>query len=338
MKKKLYQTILALAAITLVNCADNDLSVTPNDSNFPLQLIVDTDEGGDLADAEEYGLEIKFADFIGELPGETVTLSYEIEGEDSFADNVEIDEVVYEVEIDNCTYTRELDFDPIAKTITVSKDEDLGTLPEAFEVVFTLPGADDTKGGFSFKITDVQSSNANIVIGEPGEFEYEVLDNELAGEWIWELTSEEDLEDFKEVFGPISPELEGLAYEDILEDEGVRIITLEFEYGEMKFEIELVEEEEICEDGETDVEHKQLEIEAEWDAEEGELELEGSHFVIGDDGEIEDELDFIVESEYSINEVEEIVNITFFKVIDEDNFSEGEELFASEKTFSFKKD
>jgi len=106
----------------------------------------------------------------------------------------------------------------------------------------------------------------------------------------------------------------------------------------MKFEIELVEEEEICEDGETEFEHKQLEIEAEWDAEDGELVLEGSHFIIGEDGEIEDELDFIVESLYEIDEVGEIVSLTFSKIIDEDNFSEGEELFASEKTFSFKKD
>lgn len=338
MKKKLYQTIIALTAITLVNCADNELSVTPNDTNFPLQVIVDTDEGGDLADAEDYGLEIKFADFIGDLPGETVTLNYEIEGEDSFADNVEIDEIIYEVKIDDCTYERELEFDPVAKTITISKDEDLGTLPEAFELVFTLPGADDTEGGFSFKITGVQSSNTNIVVGEPSEFEYEVLDNELAGEWIWELTSEEDLEDFKDVFGVISPELMALAYEDILEDDGVHIIKLEFEFGEMKFEIELAEEEEICEEGELETKNKQLEIEAEWEAEDGELVLEGSHFIIGNDGEIEDELDFIVEAFYELDESEEYVFLSFVKIIDEDNFKEGEELFAAEKVFSFKKD
>ena len=338
MKKKIYQITLLLSAFALIRCAYNELSVSPKDSNFPLQLIVDTDEGGDVADAEDYSVEIKFADFIGELPTETITLSYELEGEVSFADGVKIDKIVYEVEVDDCTYERELDFDPIAKTITLSKDVDSETLPEAFEVVFELPGADDTEGGFTFTLTSIQSANSNIVVGEPSKFEYEVLDNELAGEWIWELTSEEDLEDFKDVFGVISPELMDLAYEDILEDDGVRIIKLEFEFSEMKFEIELAEEEEFCEEGEIETDNKQLEIEAEWEAEDGELALEGSHFIIGDDGEIEDELDFIVEAFYELDESEDQVILSFVKIIDEDNFKDGEELFAAEKVFSFKKD
>jgi hypothetical protein len=338
MKKYIYQAALALCTLFAVSCADNELEVTPNDDNFPFQLIVDTDEGGDLADAEDYGLEIKFADFIGDLPTETITLTYEIEAEDSFFDAVEIDEVIYEVEIDDCTYERELDFDPIAKTITITSDADLGTLPEAFEVVFTLPGADDTEGGFAFKIVSLQTTNENIVVGEPSEFEYEVLDNEVAGEWVWVLESEADLTEFKEVFGSIAPGLDELAFDDILDDDGDRIIRVQFEFGEMKFEIELAEEEEVCEEGETDTENKQLEIEADYDAEDGEFELEGSHFIIGDDGEIEDELDFVVEGEYSIDEIEETITLTFKKIIDEDNYEEGEELFAAEKSFVFQKD
>jgi hypothetical protein len=338
MKMKIYQIALLLSAFAVTRCAENELSVSPKDNSFPLQLIVDADEGGDLADAEDYGLEIKFADFIGDLPTETITLGYELDGEESFTDQVKVDKVIYEVEIDDCIYERELDFDPIAKTITLSKDADLETLPEAFEVVFELPGVDDTEGGFSFTLTSIQSANSNIVVGEPSTFEYEVLDHELAGEWIWELGSEEDLEDFKEVFGVISPELMDLAYEDILEDDGTRIIRLEFEFGEMKFEIELAEEEEFCEEGEIETDNKQLEIEAEWEAEDGELVLEGSHFIIGDDGEIEDELDFIVEAFYELDEIEDQVILSFVKIIDEDNFVDGEELFAAEKVFSFKKD
>lgn len=338
MKKKLYQTIIAISLLLMVSCADNELDVTPNDDNFPLQLIIDADEGGDLADAEDYGLEIKFADFIGKLPSETITLTYEIEGEDDFT-QVEIDKVVYEVEVDDCTFERELDFDPSSKTITLSKDVDLGTLPDAFEVVFILPGADDTEGAFKFKITNLTTVNENIVVGQPNEFEYEVLDNEVAGEWVWELESEEDLEEFKEVFGSVSPDLQELAFEDMLEDDGARSIRIQFEYGEMKFEIELEEEEEVCEDGEVDTDNKQIEIEADYDAEDGELELEGSHLIINeDDGEVEDELDFIVEAEYSIDEENETITITFLKITDEDNFEEGEELFSSEKSFTFVKD
>lgn len=339
MSKKIYHILTLASILTLAGCADNELDVTPNDNNFPFQLIVDTDEGGDLADAEDYGLEIKFADYLGELPSETITLYYDIEGEDSFENFVTIDKVIYEVEIDDCVYERELDFDPIAKTITLVSDEDLGSVPEAFEVVFLLPGTDDTQGVFEFKITDLQSTNKNVIVGEPSAFEYEVLDNEVAGEWVWELASEEDLESFKEVFGVISSDLADLAFEDILEDDGVRIIRLQFEYGEMKFEIELAEEETVCEDGESDTENKQLEIEAEYEVEDGELILEGSHLILNeDDGEIEDELDFRVIAVYEINEADESIIITFQKIIDEDNYEEGEELFSAASVFTFIKD
>ncbi len=337
MKKYIAYLFLAFA---FAGCADNELGVEPNDENFPFRLILDADEGGDLADAEDYGLEIKFADFIGDLPSETILVTYEIEGEDSFEGVVEIDKVVYEVEIDDCTYERELDFDPIAKTISITEDADLGALPEAFEVVFILPGEDDTEGGFKFTIANIQTANENVVLGEPSEFEFEVLDSELAGEWIWELASEDDLDDFKEVFGSISPDLNDLTLDDILEDDGEKIIRVQFEYGEMKFEIELVDEEEVCEEGETETENSQLEIEAEWDAEDGELELEGSHLIIGDDDEIENELDFVVSAEYEVNEIDETITLTFFKIIDEDNYEEGSELFlsATGSTFVFQKD
>ena len=165
MSKKIHNILTLAGLLTLAACADNELDVTPNDNNFPFQLIVDTDEGGDLADAEDYGLEIKFADYLGELPSETITLYYDLEGEDSFEDIVTIDKVIYEVEIDDCVYERELDFDPVAKTITVFNDEDLGSVPEAFEVVFLLPGTNDTEGVFEFTITDVESTNTNMIVG-----------------------------------------------------------------------------------------------------------------------------------------------------------------------------
>lgn len=338
MKKQIIKFILMATVFTSIRCADNQLDIVPNDGEFPLQLIVDTDEGGDLADAEDYGLEIAFADYLGELPTETIILTYELEGEDSFNDAVEIDKVVYEIELEDCTFERELDFDSNAKTITISKDADLETLPESFEVIFTLPAASDTQGGFTFKILNIESSNTNITVGEPSEFVYEVLDNELAGEWVWELEGEEDFEKFKSVFGTISADIEDLSYADILEDDGVRSIRIQFEYGEMKFEIELDETEEICEDGENENENKQLELEAEYEAEDGEVELTGSHFILGDDGEIADELDFIVEADYSLDEVNGIITLTIKKIIDEDNYEEGEELVATEVVFTFVKD
>lgn len=339
MKKHIY---LLVILFTLA-CADNDLSVDPNTDNYPYRLIVDADEGGDIATAEDYGLEIKFADFIGDLPTQPVTIQYEIgDLEDDMVGAVSIDKIVYEVELEDCVYERELDFTPAADgltgTITLAPDEDLGSLPESFEVIFVLPGLEETEGKFTFSLTELETEG-NIILGAPIAFEYEVLDNDVAGEWELELLTEEEFENFKLVFGPLNDELNDLSFEDITGK-----VSAEFEYGEMKFVIELVEQEEVttCEDGasETEIVNKEIEIEAEYDAEDGELELEGSHFIIGEDGEIEDELDYIIEAAYELDEVNGLIMVTFFKVIDEDAYAEGEELFFSETglTFTFEKD
>lgn len=332
--KKLYifPLVLALAA-----CGDNDLGIDPKNENYPFQLVLDADEGGDLADAEDYDVEIKFADYLGELPNSTMTLHYEIKDlSGDMTGAVEVDKVVYEVEIDDCTYERELEFtaDGLTGAIILAPDEDLGSVPESFEVVFTLPGLEDTEGGFVFEITSLETEE-NAILGLPVAFEYAVLDNEVAGEWELELETEEEFEAFKQVFAPLNLELQALSFEDITGQ-----VKAEFEFGEMKFEIELVEEEEVttCEDGVTETEtvNKVIEIEAEYDAEDGEIELEGSH-VVEDDG-VEEELDFILEAEYAV--VSETITFTFFKLIDEDHYAEGDELFADDEgiSFTFEKD
>lgn len=333
MKKIAIIYSVIVMAMSLVGCVDNDLDVTPNDAAFPFRIILDNDEGADLPDAEDYGLEITFADYIGKLPDGNVTLTYEIEGKDSFEDAVEIDKVVYEVEIGDCTYERELSFNPATKTIVVTKDTDLGGLPSSFEIQFALPGENDSEGGFEFKLIGIQAGTQNIVIGEPRAFEYEVLDNEVAGEWELELKTAKEFERFQDLFGSISNELKEISFDDITGS-----VKVEFEFKEMKFEIELKEEEEVCEDGETDTENKVIEIEAEYDAEDGELKLEGSHLIIGDDGEVEDELDFELEANFEIDRIKDTITFLFLKIIDEDNFEEGEELFAGEESFTFEKD
>lgn len=332
MKKK-YRIAIAmlLVATVWISCADNTLEVKPNDTDFPFRLVFDTDEGGALASEEDYGLEIIFADYLGDVPTDDITLTYEIEAEDSFEGIVEIDKVVYEVEVGDCVYERELDFD--GTKIFLKRDADLGTLPESFEVEFELPGEDDAEGGFTFTITSLQSNSKKIVLGTPNEFEFEVLDNDVAGEWELEFDSEEEFNEFKSVFGALNPDLEKLSYEEIAGS-----IKAEFEFGEMQFEIELLKEEEVCQDGETETESLVVEIEADYDAEGGELALEGSRLVVGDDGEIEDELDFILEGEYALDEDEETITFTVIKIVDEDHFEEGDELFAGRKSFRFKKD
>ena len=340
MKKLNYRSSFILAAAILIGCADNSLDETPLDDNFPFQLVLDAEEGADLPDAEDYKVEVKFADYLPdlELPGSTMTLDYlitDLEGD--MVGKVVIDKIIYEVEVDDCVYERELNFtsegDGISGTISITADDDLGTVPEAFEIVFTLPGEDDTEGSFKVEFSNLETGE-NLLLGFPRVFEYEVLDNDVAGEWELEITSEEEFEKFKEVFGSLNPDLEELSFEEITGK-----VKAEFEFEEMKFEIELVETEEvtICEGGEeeTETENKVIEIEAEYDAEDGEIEWEGSHEIINENGLVEDELDFIIESQYELNEVDETITFKFLSVIDEDNFEEGEKLFKSDDGISF---
>ncbi|HTF19874.1 MAG TPA: hypothetical protein VK658_17500 [Chryseolinea sp.] len=339
--KELTRYTFLLLVLMGSSCVDNELDVYPNDENFPLQLVLDAEEGADLPDAEDYDLEVAFADHVGALPGQSLTLHYAIEDlEGDMAGSVTIDEVVYEYEDEDCVFERELAFtaegDGTSGTITLHVDEDLGTVPDAFEILFTLPGKDNTEGSFSFTLSELSGGN-NVILGAPVSFEYQVLDTDIAGEWKLEIATEEAFEELKAVFGSLSPSLEELSFDDITGE-----ITAEFAFGEMKFVVELAEEKEVttCEDGETEVEmeHLVIEIEADYDAEDGELEMEGSHFILGDDGEIENELDYQVDAAYEV--VSEALTITFLKVVDEDHFEAGDELYASEEgsTFIFKKD
>jgi len=327
---KKYSYLLIGFVLASTGCVDNKLDVEPKDENFPFQLTLDTDEGGDLADAEDYGLEVKFADFIGDLPGATITVDYEISDlTDDMVGVVVIDEIVYEADDEEFT----LDFTPSADgltgTITLN-DPVTGEIPESFELVFKLPGEEEVffaAGSFKFSLSNLQAGDENVILGTPYEFEYEVLDHELAGSWKYEIDNESDFDALKEVFASISPELDELEYADVLS--GVLEVEVEFEYSEVNIKI-------VFEDLAS--EEVEIEIEGEYDFEDGEIEFEGSHLIIGDDGEIEDELDFIIEAEYTI--IADELDMTFFKIIDEDNYEEGEELFLSDtgSVFTFEKD
>lgn len=325
--KKIYSLIILLIVATA--CGDNDLGVNPQNENYPFRLIMDADEGADLPDAEDYDIEVKFADYLGNLPNEPITLTYEITDlEGDMIGAVEIDKIIYEVELDDCVYERELDFtaDGLTGTIIVAPDTDLGSVPESFEIVVTLPGIEDAEGSFVFTITSLQTESENVILGLPVSFEYAVLDVDVAGEWELEFSTEEEFDNFKEVFGLLNTELAGLDFADITGK-----VTAEFEFEEMKFVVELAEEEEVttCENGdtETEIENKVIEIEAEYEAEDGELGFEGSH--IPETVEI----DFRIEATYSADG--STLTIIFFRIIDEDNQGEGNELFLNDAGISF---
>lgn len=323
---KKYTYLFLTLVFTFAGCADNDLKVSPDDKNFPFQLVLDADEGGDLADAEDYGLEVAFADFIGDLPETTITVDYEISDlTDDMVGSVTIDKIVYKEDDEEF----ELDFTPsgdgLTGTITLN-DPLTDEIPEEFEIVFTLPGEEGAffaEGNFKFTLSNLQADGANVILGSPYEFEYEVLDHELAGNWVFELDNEEDFNDFREVFGSVSPELADMEFADVKAGEAVEV-EVEFEYEETNITIVYID---------ANDEEVEFEIEAEYDFEDGEIEFEGSHLIIGDDGEVEDELDFLVEAEYEIDGSD--LTLVFFKVMDEDNYAEGEELFASETGAAF---
>ncbi|UII28379.1 hypothetical protein LVD15_08105 [Fulvivirga maritima] len=330
MKKSIIYLFL-LGIATLSACDDSEPDVEPNDDNFPFRLVLDAEEGAALPDEEDYGLEVKFADYIGELPNQQLNLNYAFtDTEGSFVNNVSISKVTYKVEDGDCEYERELPF--VESTIILIVDEDLGTVPEEFEIEFALPGADDTEGGFTFEITEL-TSQADVLLNQAATFEYEVLENDVAGAWVLELNSGEEFEAFKSVLGAINEDLTNLSFADI-----TGAVSLEFEFEEMKIEVELQnpEIEEVCEEGEIEEEETHLEIEGEYEAEEGELEIGGDH-IITDDG-VEEELEYLITASYTINGDE--LEITFYQIIDEDQYEEGDELFTSESgiTFTFIKD
>ena len=339
MKNYTSKILLLFALASLFRCADNSFEEYPKDDAFPFQLVLDSEAGSDLADAEDLDVEIKLADYLPDrkLPTGPVTLKYSITNlEGDMIGNVVIDKIVYEVELNDCTYEREIDFtsgaNGLTGTISIMADDDLGSIPESFEIIFTLPGLDETEGGFKVEFSDLQSSE-NIQLGFPNVYEYEVLDEDIAGEWETELMSSEEFDNFKAVFGSINPELDKLNFEDITGK-----VKAEFEFEEMKFILELIETEIIttCEDGEseTETENKVIEIETEYDAEDGEIEFEGTHITLNDEGSMEDELDFIIEASYT-NNLDETITYRFFSVIDEDNFLKGEELFKNDDGFPF---
>jgi len=344
MKNYTTKIFLLFGLAAMFSCADNSFEEYPSDDDFPFQWVLDSDAGSDLAGAEDVDVEIKLADYLPDqkLPSGPMTLRYSITDlEGDMIGNVEIDKIVYEVELNDCTYEREIDFssdaDGLTGVINITADNDLGSIPASFEIIFTLPGLDETEGGFKVEFSDLRSPE-NIQLGFPNVFEYEVLDNDIAGDWEMELTSSEAFDNFKAVFGAINTDLENLNFEDITGK-----VTAEFEFEEVNFIVELVETEEIvtCEDGEseTEVENKVLELEMEYDEEDGEVKFEGSHVILNDEGLVENEFDFIIEATYSIN-VDETITYHFVSVIDEDNFSEGEELFRSDDgvAFTFVKD
>ena len=356
MQFKNIKTALLLSVICFLSaCVDDELVLPQDGENEELFILaLEADEGG-ISEAEtDFGLEIEFQDYFGELPEAEVVINFMIADLEGFNlgtsdDQLHIKEVIYE--IDDCT-EGELDFTfnvDGTGTITLAPDPEIGMI-EAFEIVFNLPFEtvlddgeeedvalldDDIENeedrSFVFEITSVSSDNEYIDFNPVRTFEFSLLDDEtIMTKWELDIEDPAVFETFKEALAPINSELANLNYDEV---EG---ITFEFEYEEMKIEIELVELEDEPDDCDpTDFSNKVIEIEADYDAEDGELELEGSYLIFNEeDGELEEELDFILKALYAIDLEEEAIILTFQSLEDEDNFNE-EAFYNSENSFLF---
>lgn len=356
MQFKNIKTGILLPIICLLSaCVDDQLVLPQDGENEELFILaLAADEGGTSEAETDFGLEIEFQDYFGELPEVEVVINFMIADLEGFNlgtsdDQLHIKEVIYE--IDDCN-EGELDFtfnSDGSGSITLSPDAEIGMI-EAFEIVFNLPfetvledgeeedvalSDDDVENGvdrsFVFEITNISSDNEYIVFNPVRTFEFVLLDDEtIATKWELDIEDPAVFENFKEALAPINSEMAKLNYDE------VEKITFEFEYEEMKIEIELVELEDEPDDCDPDdFSNKVIAIEADYDAEDGELELEGSYLILNEEyGEPEDELDFILKALFSIDLAEERMVLTLQSLEDEDNFND-EAFYNSENTFQF---
>ena len=328
---KISNIFFLITLLFTVACTDGEPEIEVMDENFPFRLQFGSEEGAALPNAEDYDVDIEFADYLDDLPSEQIVLTYSLSGEGDFA-GVTIDEILYEYEGEfqgvECVYEREIIFD--GSTITLPVDPDMGTVPEEFKIVlaFNLTGDEAADGSVEFEIAGL-TTGADVLFNAITTFEYEILDNDLAGEWVAELNGESDFSNLVAALGTISSDLAALDFSEINADLEVKF---EFEFEEMKMEIELEEEEEVteCENGESETEMENLvvEIEAEYDAEDGEFELEGSYF-----NEDEEELDFLMTGEYT-KETDATITFTIINIINED----GDVLFDGSYSFTIEED
>ncbi len=351
-----YLPVIVLAGFFLTSCVDEEFDYPIDGESEELFILsLDADKGGAYESETDYGLEIAFIDYFGELPEAEVIISFQLKDAEGFDigpddNHLHIKEVIYE--IDDCT-EGELAFtfnNDGSGTITLVPDAEIGMI-ESFEIVFSLPfevvvedgeeedvailddniqNEDDR--GFAFEITAIESSNQSIAFNPLNEFEYSVLDDEtITAEWVLNISEEEQFNQFKEAFSYVSFDLQSLEYDEVDE------IKFEFEFEELAIKVTLKElEDEPTDCDLTEFDNKEIEIEAEYDADDGELELEGSFFVFNeDDGEIEDELDFILKAIYSLDQTENTLTITIQSLEDQDNFNE-EAHFSADNAFTLK--
>lgn len=317
MKRFLSIGLLFILMVLVAGCdkEKDDIVLPLTSEEFPQVIRFDDEGDGDLEDEDKFSFKLVLNDRVDpdgeELGGKIVpldndvTVNFEVsdfEGFSRISDYILDGTAFYE--IDDCTTSEDngvdlkLVFDRNTGKGSVTFPKDVEEVEVEFEVNENLFDDDvlNTDDRFiEFELTGVSGNNKAVTFNPEITFTYEPLDDEsISGEWALDPLNAAQFAAFKKLFSPISEDVANLDASEVEE------ILLSVEYDEVKVEVVLKETETVTECGDSDVESKVIEIEADLE----ELDLQTL------DGEIE----FVGEIEQDDETLEEFVYKGEFKI------------------------
>ncbi|MGB3617456.1 MAG: hypothetical protein WBA12_05010 [Catalinimonas sp.] len=292
---------------------DEDFTEALSTDAFPQQVILKDGGDGDLEDADEAKFTIALTDRIDptgeELRGTVVPLAQDVTvrfqvsdpaGFSNLADYLLGWTALYDV--DDCTTSEDagidlnLQFDPTTGAGSVRFPAGVEEIDVAFELAEGLFDDDARNDGRGFTVTllGLDGNAAGAVANAVNTFDWEVLDDEgISGEWELEV-NDANWTALQALLSLVEPDVDGLTAADVNE------VAFEVGYEKATWKIELVEEEEVEECGETETQNVAIEVEGDLDGLDRD-ELTGE---IAFEDKVEDEdgreVDFKYEGEYEI--------------------------------------
>jgi hypothetical protein len=293
----------------------DDIVMPLTSEEFPQVIRFDDEGDGDIEDEDKFSFKLVLNDRVDpegeELGGKIVplendvTVSFEVSDFEGFAkiSDYILDGTAF-YEVDDCTTSEDngvdlkLVFDRNTGKGSVTFPKDVEEIEVEFEVSEDL--FDDNKLNtndrfIEFEITGVSGDNKLVTYNPDFSFTYEPLDDEsISGEWALDPLDAAQFAAFKKLFSPINEDVANLKASEVEE------ILLSVEYNEVKVEVVLKETETVTECGDTDVENKVIEIEA--DLEELDLQtLDGEIELVGEIEQDDETLEeFVYKGEFKI--------------------------------------
>jgi hypothetical protein len=299
--------LLLVAACSALACSreNEDLVLPTNPADFPLQLVLDSDEEGAFEDSDETEMAFTFTDRFDptgkELGGVLKTLSSPVKVSCQITDlegfstiNEYILGLTAYYEIDDCTTSEDnnLDLDLAVDYTTGVFSFTFPAQVEEVKIAFELndalfdDGVQNDDRGFSVEVLGIENAMEEVVINTDQSFEHKVLDDEyIFGEYALEFT-EENFTKLKELFGGVNADIANTAFNE------VEAVEFEFSLEELAVKVVLIETEMVTECGDTEEENVAYEVEGEYES------------LTEDD--VNGEIEFVVALEDESGAVEEI--------------------------------